>query len=64
MKKVVHKFASHAEADAANRAYHRSLTPEQRLEILFELIHRYREGFDEASKRFQRVYRVIERPRS
>ena len=63
MNKTVRKFDSYAAADAANRAFYQSLTPEQRLEILFELVHQYREGFDEAARRFQRVYRIIERPR-
>ena len=63
MSKTFRKFDSHAAADAADRAFYRSLTPEQRLDILLELVHRYREGFDEAGKGFQRVYSIVERAR-
>lgn len=38
MVRVVRKFSSHKEADKADRAYYRSLTGEQRVEILCELI--------------------------
>ena len=58
IQKRVRIFASHAEAEAANRAYYRSLTPEQRMDILLDLV---REGTDEASKGFKRVYRVLKR---
>ena len=58
MEKRVRIFASHAEAEAADRAYIRSLTPEQRMNMLLDLV---REGTDEASKGFTRVYRVFKR---
>lgn len=58
MEKQVRIFASHAEADAADRAYIRSLTPEQRMEMLLDLV---REGTDEASEGFTRVYRTFKR---
>lgn len=63
MEKVVRVFKSFEEAEAADRAYYRSLTPEQRLEILFELITPD-EGCDEApEERLQRVYRITQRNR-
>jgi hypothetical protein len=36
--RTVAKFSSHAEAGQATREYYRSLTPQQRIEILLELI--------------------------
>ena len=56
MEKRVRKFKSHAEAEDADREYYRSLTPEQRMKILFQLIE---EGRIEASEGFQRVYQVV-----
>ena len=41
MERVVKKFASHAEADRANRDYYRSLTPDQRAEILVQMMDDY-----------------------
>ncbi len=58
MEKKIQVFASHAEAAAANRAYMRSLTAEQRLDILLDLV---REGTDEASAGFKRVCRTFKR---
>ena len=63
MERVVRKFDSHAEAAKADRAYARSLTPEQRLDILFELVARYREEHG-CSERLERVYRIVELSRS
>ena len=57
MKKVVRKFKTHAEADKADREYYRSLTPEERLDILLDLIE---QGSDGASEGFKRVYRITE----
>src|SRR4051812_30487875 len=37
----VRKFTSFAEADASEREFYRSLTPEERLRILFTLHHQY-----------------------
>lgn len=63
MNKTVRTFNSHAEADAADREYYRGLTPLERLEVLFALVDRQLKEYDEASRRLQRVYRIIERPR-
>jgi hypothetical protein len=57
------RFDSHAEADAADRVYYRSLTPQQRLEILFDLVRLYREEHG-CSERLERVYRIVELSRS
>ena len=57
MEIVARKFSSFAESDRADREYYRSLTPEQRLDILLELVARAQT--DEAEQGFARVYRVV-----
>lgn len=60
MEYVVRKFASHAESDKADREYYLSLTPQQRMDIMLELIRRYQESFgDGAAQGLKRVYRII-----
>lgn len=59
MERVVRRFRSLAESDEAEADYYLSLTPEQRMAILLELIARYQDGQDEAAKGFERVYRVV-----
>jgi hypothetical protein len=63
MKRVVKKFGAFEEQQKADRAYYRSLTPQQRLDILLEMIETYRDGLDEAERGLTRVCRVSERPR-
>ena len=63
VERVVRQYESHAAADTADRAYYLSLTPQQRLEILFELVRRYREEHG-CSERLERVYRIVELSRS
>ena len=50
-------FRSFRESEAADQAFYNSLTPEERLEILFELIAR--ECPDESQRRVERVYRIV-----
>jgi uncharacterized protein YdeI (YjbR/CyaY-like superfamily) len=57
MEKAGRVFHSFAEADQAEKEYYRSLTPEQRLEILFDLVKTQQP--DEVEPRLERVYRVI-----
>jgi hypothetical protein len=60
MEKVVKILKSFEESDRADKAYYRSLTPHQRLEILWELNRRWpTSGDDEASERLERVYRIV-----
>jgi hypothetical protein len=61
MDKVVRKFGSFAEAEKADREYYRSLTGQQRLDLLLELIASTQDTEDEAAKGFERVYRIIKR---
>ncbi|MFQ5429477.1 MAG: hypothetical protein ACE5E1_04125 [Phycisphaerae bacterium] len=58
MRKVIRVFHSFADAEAADRAYYRRLSPEQRVDIPLEMIARRRDDTDESSKGFERVYRV------
>lgn len=54
MARIFHSFA---EADKADFEYYQSLTPEQRLDILGELIARaHPKAFEQG---IERVYRVI-----
>ncbi|HVT80416.1 MAG TPA: hypothetical protein VHM90_07140 [Phycisphaerae bacterium] len=62
MDQVVRKFTSHADADMADRAYYRSLTPKERIEILLTLIERGGKP-DEIGQKPARVYRVVKLPR-
>lgn len=60
MERRVACYDSPQAAAAADRAYYRSLTPEQRLDILLELIAQVQEAQDEAEPGFARVYRIVE----
>jgi hypothetical protein len=58
--KTVCVFDSQAAADRADREYYASLTPNQRLVILLDLIATHREALGETAERFERVHRVAE----
>jgi hypothetical protein len=60
-KKAARKFRSFAEADKVDFEYYHSLTPEQRLDILGELIRRAHP--DKTGQRIQKVCRIINTPR-
>jgi hypothetical protein len=60
MEKVVAIFSSFEEADRAEDAYYSSLTPSERLDLLLDLVARYRESLGEAAERFERVHRIAE----
>jgi hypothetical protein len=47
-------------ADRADAADYRSMTPQQRLDLLLEVIERHRESLGEAAARFERVHRIVE----
>jgi hypothetical protein len=53
------KFRSPAAAQQADRRYYRSLTAEQRLDLLFALVAQAHP--DEAEQRLARVCRVVKR---
>lgn len=60
MERVVAKFRTHQEADEATLAYYRSLTPEQRLEILFQLRAIQNKDDDASTQGLARVYRITQ----
>jgi len=53
-------FNSFAEAERADDEYYASLTPEERLDILLEMIARHQDSENETAKRFERVSRIVE----
>ena len=57
MDRVVTIFESHADAERADRTALAAMTPEARLDLLLEMVRRYREGLGEAASRFERVCR-------
>jgi len=63
IERVVRKYSSFEEADAADRAYYAQLTPAERLNILLEIIQRYRESIH-APEGVARVYRIVKFGRS
>ncbi len=56
MQQVVRIFRSFAESEKSDREYYASLSPEERLDILLELIARSQPH--ETEQRLERVYRV------
>jgi hypothetical protein len=57
MQQTVRVFHSFADSEKAEREYYASLSPEQRLDILLDLIARLHPH--ETEQRLERVYRVI-----
>lgn len=60
MDRVGKVFRSFDEADAADDQFYADLTPEERLDLLLELVERHRSDLGEAASRLERVHRVIE----
>ena len=60
MDPAIRRYDSLADADAADAEYYASLTPQERLDILFELIEMYRSTYGEDAERLERVCRVDE----
>jgi hypothetical protein len=60
IKREIRVFNSFAEADEAEYEYYRSLSGNEKLEMMLEIMA----PAYEAAPRFERVYRVIEIPRS
>lgn len=57
MEKVGRKYRSFAEAEKAEREYYRSLTPQQRLDLMLDII---RQGApDEAFQKIEKVCRIV-----
>lgn len=63
MEKVVKLFGSFSQAEEEDKLFYRSLTPEQRLDILLTLIaQRQATQTHETTEGFKRVYRIIKFP--
>jgi hypothetical protein len=60
MRDVLRVFSNFREAEEADRALYASLSPQERLDILLELVGRQRESMGETAERLERVYRVVE----
>lgn len=63
MKGKVTVFSSFEEAAKEDVAYYRSLSPEERLDILLDLI-RQGQPANEAEPRLERIHRIVELARS
>jgi len=64
MRRVVQKFDSFTDAEAAEVAYYRSLDPQERLNVLLDLVRCEKESGGEAAEGFARVCRIVEFSRS
>ncbi len=60
MERAVAKFRTHQEAEEATLRYYRSLSPEERLEILFQLRAFQHKDDDASSEGLARVYRIAQ----
>jgi hypothetical protein len=62
MERIVGLFGSFEDADAADDQFYAGLPPDERLDMLLELVERHRSTLGEAASRFERVHRIIELP--
>ena len=60
MERVAKVFHSFEEADQADEEYYANLTPQERLDILLDLIEQHRSSLGQPEKGFERVYRITE----
>lgn len=60
MRERIRIFDSFEAADRADDEYYASLTPQERLEILLDLIASHQELLGDTAKRLERVHRVVE----
>jgi hypothetical protein len=54
-RSAIRIFRSFEEADAAEELLYRNMSPQDRLDVLLEILQRHREAFGEAAERFERV---------
>jgi hypothetical protein len=62
VERVVRVFKSFEEAEKADREFYDRLTPQQRVDLMLELMEQYRSQFYGASERLERVYRIVKLP--
>ena len=60
MRGELRTFSSFQEAEESDTDYYASLTPQERVDLLLDIIARHRESLGETAERFERVYRVVE----
>ncbi len=60
MERVLRTFNQFGDAEEADWQYYSSLSPQERLDIMLEIIAQKLESSGEATKGLERVYRVIE----
>ena len=58
-KRELRVFSSFQEAEEADTAFYASLSPQECLDLVLDIVARHRESMGEAGKRFERVYRVV-----
>ena len=56
MERIVHKYRSFKEVAPSDLCFDRSLTAQQKLDLLFDLIHQGQTQSSKASEGFKRVY--------
>ena len=61
MERTVQVFKSFAEAEKADKEYYRSLSSNERVEMLLLIREQYSPYADELTEIFERVCRVVER---
>ena len=62
MEKVFRIFDSHNDADCEEKKYYLGLSPNQRVEILLQLVSNYSDTYNNGTTaRLQRIYRIIDR---
>lgn len=64
MERTVRVFHSFEDAERADEEYYAALKPKECLDILLELVARYRESLGDAAAGFERVHRVVDLSRS
>ena len=60
MRERIRILDSFEAADGADDEYYASLAPQERLDILLDLIASYQELLGDTAKRLERVHRVVE----
>jgi hypothetical protein len=60
VQREIKRFRSFDEAEAADAAYYASLSPDERVDVLLELIAAHQEAVGEATQGLARVCRVVE----
>jgi hypothetical protein len=60
VERVGQMFGSFEDAETADDQFYADLTPEERLDILLELVDQHRSALGEAASRLERVHRIIE----